>query len=774
MNSQFHVINKKTIVRLLSTTAITLASAQAYGQSDNLAVEEILVTATKRTEAITEVPLAILAFSGDFTRDRNLDDVKDLITYSPGITGNSKDSFIDAVAIRGIRTQDFGVGGDPSVGFFKNGFYQGRNGAVVSSLFDIERAEVLRGPQNFLFGRNAISGAISTHTARPKFDSTSGFIDLDVGERGHFVGEGAINLPVNENFALRFAGYYSTEDGYVDNAFDPNGDRLIAHDKWAVRGSADYQNGPLSIQLTAEYEDREQSGSVYRATGLGDNFDALEELFGPFNLPEDGRDVNQDNSFGSIDEGEVGSVTLRVDYDLDFAVLTSQTGYKEHTYNYREDFDGLPISINNFGLDQKGTYFEQELRLVSQNDGPLSWYVGASYYNEDLDALFSAQGDEEVICAYYYFAYYGENLNGSCLADVYYATAVPEGLLEQGDVDGKYTGYAAYVDLTYQFTDTFDFSIGLRYTDDKKTFSNNVLPVTSALGPFFTYSITTNGPLTDTRSYDALTPRFVARWRPDDDNTYYASVTRGFKAGGFGTFGFSPVPGGPAISAGDELQPGDAVPDDFDPEKLWSFEAGHKGRFLDGRISTDLNLYYYDYKDLQLLVFQDGGGLIFNLGNVKGYGAEGTITGNLNQYFDAFASLAFNETDITDAGPACSLPTCDGNTLGTPRWSGAVVLNGHVPMGEGELFATAEMFFESSKGGGIENSAISRVGSFTDTTIRAGYREDAWSLTAYVENLTNELYYDQGNNNDAVIPAHFFGPSRPRTFGVRFSRSFGS
>lgn len=773
MNYPFHSAKRNTLVKLLSTTALVFASTQAMGQDKGSAIEEIMVTATKREESIVEVPLAIIAFSGDFTRDVNLDDVKDLITYSPGVTGNSKDSFIDAVAIRGIRTQDFGVGGDPSVGFFKNGFYQGRNGAVVSSLFDIERAEVLRGPQNFLFGRNAISGAISTHTARAKTDSTSGYIDLDVGERGHFVGEGAINLPVNENFAVRFAGYYSTEDGYVDNAFDPDGERLISHDKWAVRGSADYQNGPLKVELTAEYEDREQSGSVYRATGLGENFDTLEELFGPFNLPEDGRDVNQDNSFGNIDEGEIGSVTLRVDYDLDFAVLTSQTGYKEHTYNYREDFDGLPISINNFGLDQEGKYFEQELRLVSQNDGPFSWYVGASYYNEDLDALFSAQGDEEVICAYYYFAYYGENLNGSCLADVYYTTAVPEGLLEQGIVNGKYSGYAAYVDLTYQFTDTFDFSFGLRYTDDKKTFSNNVLPVTSALGPFFTYSVTTNGPLTDTRSYDALTPRFIARWRPDENNTYFASVTRGFKAGGFGTFGFSPVPGGPAIEFGDELQPGDAVPDDFDPEKLWSFEVGHKGTFVDGRISTDINLYYYDYKDLQLLVFQDGGGLIFNLGNVKGYGAEGTLTGNINQYFDTFVSLAFNETDISDAGPACSLPTCDGNTLGTPRWSGAVVLNGHVPMNEGELFATAEMFFESSKGGGIENSVISRVDAFADVALRAGYREDDWSLTAYVENLTNSLYYDQGNNNDAIIPAHFFGPSRPRTFGIRFSKNFG-
>lgn len=765
--------SKKADLLRAGVSGLALVSLTEHVAAQAVPIEEIVVSATKRLESARDVPLALTALSGEFTRNVNLDDVKDLISYTPGVTGNSKDSFIDVVAVRGIRTQDFGVGGEPSVGFFKNGLYQGRNGSVVTSLFDIERSEVLRGPQNFLFGRNAISGAFSVHTARPKFDGTSGFIDLDVGERGHFVTEGAINKPVNENLAVRLAGYYSTENGYVDNAFDPNGDPLIEHEKWAVRGSIDYINGPFTAQLTLEYEDREQSGSVYRATGRGENFDTLEELFGPLNIPENGRDVNQDLSLGNFDNGEVGSLALRMEYEFDGATLVSLTGYRDHTYNYREDYDGTSLNINDFGLDQEGTYFEQEVRLVSNTDGPFSWYVGASYYEEDLDAFFTAQGDEELFCAYYYFAYYGEDLTGSCLADVYYATAVPEGLLEQGDVDAKNTGYAAYLDLSYQITDTFDVSLGLRYARDKKRFANNVLPVTSALGPFFTYSVTTNGPLEDTRTFDDFSPRFIARYRPNDDHTFFASITRGYKAGGFGTFGFSPVPGGPAIGFGDELQPGDAVPDDFGAETLWSYEVGHKGTFADGRLTTDLNLYYYDYKDLQLLVFQDGGGLIFNLGEVRGYGAEMSITAQLNQYVSLFSNIALNETDIFDAGAACALDTCDGNRLDTPRWSGASVLNVQYPTSSGEYFAAAEVFWESAKGGGIENLALSRVEAFADATLRAGFRTDAWSVTGYVENVFNELYYDQGNNNDGILVPHVFGPSRPRTFGIRFAYSFG-
>ena len=160
---------------VLVGSASLLALSSAFTAQAQIPDDEVIVRATKRATSIQDVPLAITALSGDFVSEVNLNDVKDLITYSPGVTGNSQDSFIDAVAIRGIRTQDFGVGGDPSVGFFKNGIHQGRNGAVVSTLHDIERGEVLRGPQNFLFGRNAISGAISTHTKRPIFqDEISG------------------------------------------------------------------------------------------------------------------------------------------------------------------------------------------------------------------------------------------------------------------------------------------------------------------------------------------------------------------------------------------------------------------------------------------------------------------------------------------------------------------------------------------------------------------------------------------------------------------------
>ena len=238
----------KTLAKAVYTAAI--ASAIATPASAQT-LEEVIVTATKRAESVQDVPLAITALSGDFVNQVNLDDVKDLVSFTPGVTGNSQDSFIDAISVRGIRTQDFGVGGDPSSAFFKNDLYEGRNGSAVTSLYDIERAEILRGPQGFLFGRNSIGGAFSVHTKRAQVgEDLSGYIDLDVAERGRFATEGAINVPVSDNFAMRFAGYYSTEDGFAKNFFPGRGDE-IEHDKWALRWSTTYEKDRLGVRGSA-------------------------------------------------------------------------------------------------------------------------------------------------------------------------------------------------------------------------------------------------------------------------------------------------------------------------------------------------------------------------------------------------------------------------------------------------------------------------------------------------------------------------------------------
>ena len=236
----------------LAVSAALISTGPAVAQT----LEEVIVVATKREQGVMDVPLAITALSGNFIAETNLNDVKDLIAYTPGVSGNSQDSYIDAVSIRGVRTQDFGVGGDPSSAFFKNDRYEGRNGSAVTSLFDVERAEILRGPQGFLFGRNSIGGAFSVHTRKAEIGSSDAYIDFDFGQREHAVFEGAVNIPISDNFAMRLAGYSSHEEGFVKNVF--SGSNEIDHNKKAIRWSTRYESDALSIDTVVDWEDRKQ------------------------------------------------------------------------------------------------------------------------------------------------------------------------------------------------------------------------------------------------------------------------------------------------------------------------------------------------------------------------------------------------------------------------------------------------------------------------------------------------------------------------------------
>ncbi|MBE9537623.1 MAG: TonB-dependent receptor [Proteobacteria bacterium] len=754
-------------------------TAPSWAQS----LEEVIVTATKRSESVQDVPLAITALSGDFVSKMNLDDVKDLVSYTPGVTGNSQDSFIDAISVRGIRTQDFGIGGDPSSAFFKNDLYEGRNGSAVTSLYDVNRAEILRGPQGFLFGRNSIGGAFSVHTQRAEVgDGYSGYVDVDVAERDRFSTEGAINIPVSDSFAMRMAGYYSTEGPFAKNVYD--GGKLIEHDKWALRWSTTYEQDRLAIYTTAEYETREQSGSVYRAIDEGDIWDAFDENFGGVELGGNDEQIDSDRSFGDRDDADILSLGMRVDYDFDFATLTSNTGYKDHDYQYTEDYDGTPLNINTYGQDQEGDYFQQELRLTSNSDGALSWYAGASYYKETIDTTFSFIGDENLFCQYYGNYYYpGNDFTGCEDLYNYYEydfTPSPDGTLtETGRIKGEYEGWATYVNLDYYITENFDVEVGVRYTNDEKDFNISVPNPESELGPYWAYTFATDGFIKDSESWDDTTFRVLAKWRPGDDTMFFASYTQGFKSGGFGSFwlrdgaGNAPEYGQKGITQEDGFLPGT-----FEPETVDSYEIGYKDSFFDGNANVDLTAFYYEYEDLQILFFDGGASIVDNVGQVEAYGLEGSITASLSDNFNLYLTAGYLDTEATDVQQVCDDPddanACEGSSLfWAPEWSAAAVLDAHFPMGDGAITGSFEVFWEDERGGGWAGLEETMIDAAAIAAMRVAYEsDDNWYVEAYVENVFDEFKWDGQNNNGGILPSHFFGPQRPRTFGVRLGTSW--
>ena len=735
-------------------------------------LEEIVVTATKRAESLMDVPLAITALSGEAIREVNLNDVKDLISFTPGITGNSKDSFLDFVSIRGIRTIDFGNGGDPSVSLYKNGLYQGRTGSAVSSLYDIERAEVLRGPQGFLFGRNSVSGAMNIITAKPNLDASSGYAELDLGERGVFVFEGAANIPVSDTFALRIAGYHSEEDGFVENL--AGGPDLIAHDKNAIRVTGRVQTQKLTADLMLEYEDRDQTGTVYRQTGQGRAFTVHQTRINggvPIEVSPDGRTVNNDNTLEPIDLAEIFHVGLQLDYDLGNMVFTSLTGYKDHDYAYIEDYDGSPLVLFNYGQDQTGDYFEQEFRLTSTDDGPLSWYAGASYYSEDIDTVFLGQMEEDAYClGYWYyncqdlFDYYN---SGPYAYYLYYYfgsyvwNPTADGLVnDRNRIIGKYKGYSAYADLSYRFNESFDVSVGLRYTYDEKQFSQEVLPDPG--GSLLAYKVQTgfstpNGALTDKQDWDEVTWRVIANWRPNDSTLLFGSITTGYKPG------------------------------DFGPETVTSYEVGYKGTILGGGTQIAATAFFYDYEDLQAIFTEGLRVIVDNVGQVDGTGAELEVITALTDHLDLRFGASWFDSEATNVQAFCGAgeellgdpDICDGQSIPwAPEWTAFTVLRGNYPVGEGEAFGHLSWSWEDDYRGDWPNPSViyQRIKALNQTDIVLGYRQDSWRVSAYVENVFDQIWYDGAYSDDPgqfnIYSQHTFGPSRPRTAGVRFGIDF--
>lgn len=766
-------------------SASALAMMVALPSVSHAAIEEIIVTSQKRAESVMDVPLSITAFDADFMEENSIRNSKDLIKYTPGFAGDTKDSFLEFISVRGISTNDFGAGGDPSVGFFKNGLYQGRTGSAVTNLFDMDRAEVLRGPQGFLFGRNAIAGAISFHTKKPQFDeSISGYLSLGAGQRNLLEMEAAINLPVSDNFALRIAGTTAQEDGYVSNTYIPGSEKLNGYDDGAARISAAFKGEGWDLTLIGEYENHENSGATYRAQDdAGRAFWAAK--FGAGLMPEkDLYTVHLDNILGSYDRSEVEAFSAELNIDLGFAMLTSITGYKDHTYSYAEDFDGTAVPLGGWAQDQEGDYFEQELRLVSQDDGPLSWYAGASFFEENLDVSYLNRGTADAICAYYYYwvsatasncaevyatPYYW---NGLSYVSGYYGYTGLTGVLhdEGNSIRGRYRGFAAYVDLNYEINDKWDVGVGLRYVNNEKDFGINVYEGTSALGSLYNYGFYTDGWVDRSDSWNGFTPRIIARYRPNDDTLIYGSITSGWKSGGYNSYGI--IANGGYDPTGMAL-PG-ATPDIYKEETVVSYEVGVKGDTANDRLRYDVAAYMYKYKDLQLQYWNYPGYKNTNIGEADAFGVEGSLQAILSDSLDVIFSGAYNTNEID--GISHVFPGTDGNALQmTPEFKFSGMIKYHTRIGDtGEVAASFDFVTQTERWTDLDNIVAQRLDGWTDMSARLSYSDDAgWSLTAYVENLLDEAYYDAGYGGSDIYPQVKYGISRPRTAGVRFRVDFG-
>lgn len=730
---------------------------------------EIVVTAQRRAETVADVPIAISAFDGDTITNLRLDDVKDLIRFTPGFTGASEDSWVDTIAIRGIVSNDYGIGGDPSIGLFKDGVYQGRSGAAVTSLYDIERAEALRGPQGFLFGRNAISGAISVITAKPDPRRFAGHVYAGYGEADRFDLEAALNVPVTGKWVARIAIQASDYDGWVDNAFTPGlDDRLMGGSKQAVRASLRYAGDGLDVTLIAEHERRRLDGTPYRASDADrEVLDYLDAALGQSILVRGDRGDVDSDLIDPREDGDITSVTALVEAPLGFATLSSITGYRDYRFFYSEDYDGTPLTLGNYVQRQRGSYLSQELRLVSPDKRRLTWSIGLSGYREEVRARFANEADETAVC----LAGYGYADCESMTQDLYGTPFVPApgGLLvDINDVASLNVGLSAYADVNYELAHGLQLGAGLRYTWDRKRFTLDIPPSTSSVGNVWTFTYFTDGPITAARSWDGVTPRFYARYQLSPSLSTYASITRGYKAGGFGSFTVE-APG--AIPDYGQV-PAGTIPDAFAPETVWSAEAGIKGHALHRRVQFDITGFRYVYSNLQTNFFNPATRTqeVINVGKVHGTGVEAALTLRPARWLEFAGNVTWTHTrKIGDRD--CVVRDCGG--LPNPVWASSGWATLRQPVARGEAWLQAEWVHRGRRRESFDWRGITRLGAYAAVNLRVGYKDDrGWELTAHVENLFDRRYFNGAENNGSLTPSTLWGVSQPRNIGAEFRWRF--
>lgn len=628
--------NENGTTKLLLTTSlvgglfmVTISGQAIAEDTTSFQLEEITVTARKREESLQDAPLSVTAFSTAGLEKRGITNLGNISAYTPNVDINAGKgdggSTNAAVFIRGVGQNDFIFPTDPGVGIYVDGVYIARSIGGMMDLADVERVEILRGPQGTLYGKNTIGGALNIVTSRPDGE-LSGQIKLIGGQREHFDVEANLNFPLIEDVlsgkialaSKNQKGYSKRIDGGLDLG-DTNVDAIRVGLNWTASEDVD-------VYLSFDASRIRQNGVA--GTLLG-TFNSAGSLYGPYNalaapfitavngLPAgslfDDRYVTGDpalsNGTGPTkDDNDTWGLSLNVDWDVnENMTVKSITAYRKMDATIQTDIDYSPFPVIHTAEEQHQKQFSQEIQLGgTAMDGKLNWLLGGYYFNEkinDDNNTFLASGLFQVL----------ETLPGAVVPLVGGVTcpSVPAAPCAGGagnpwnaalDFDvNPFTkldtdNLAAFLHVTYDVTDQLSVTLGGRYSYEKKEyFIDSIFPASGKIA---------TPPTTETQSWSKFTPKVGLDYHVNDDVLLYASFSKGFKSGGWNPRPLDPL----------EFKT-------FDQENLTAYEMGIKSRLMDDRMTFNLAGFYSQYKDLQLFINSinpNNGSLLLTLENAWG------------------------------------------------------------------------------------------------------------------------------------------------------------
>ena len=741
----------------LVATLLTISGAGVpfLAGAQPAALEEVIVTATRRDEGLQAVPIMVNAFSAEVIQEAGIQNADDIAILSPSLSISTNITpFTAAFRIRGIGTSQSDIALEPSVGLFIDDVYLNRSGLGMSDLNDIERIEVLHGPQGTLYGKNTNAGAISIFTKRPNPDAFEGYVESTVGNYDSRRLTAATSGPLSDTVAYRLTGNVNQQDGYFNNR---GGKDLNAADDWYVLGKLLYApSDTLSFLLTGSRVDRdthccgadavqsEQVNAELAARGLpidkNDPFDfeIATDIDGQFKVRTD-------------------SLSLVTDLQLAAGALKSITAWGESDGTATRDVDVSQLDvIYQVNGVSTGDYFSQELRFASEANGPFNYQLGFFYYQSTTTG-----GDNQP------WTFLGEDIItvGNQTPEI--AGLLPPGIplnfvAQPGDsirarVKLDTENVAVFGQSTYDITGRWRVTGGLRWTYEQKEADLLVAIDSTAISAALTGEslltrVTTPIDNDFTRDADDINWLLNTSYDVFAETMVFASVATGSKSGGFNTVN------------------GAVNEREFDDETTISYETGVKSTLLDARLRINASLFYTEISDYQAQQQLDTGigTRVSNQGDVETAGLDLNIEGLPLPNLTLTAGLLYLDKREITSGPdqGLELPF-------TAEYSGTLSATLVFPWADGYHYTRADYSYMDDH---LTNaSAVTEEKDIQERTtlnLKTGWRNDRWNVSIWAKNLTDDAYASLTAETLPLsgVDAYFLSP--PRTYGATLRYDF--
>jgi iron complex outermembrane recepter protein len=730
------------------------AHAQTQAQAGEDTITDIVVTAQRRIEVLSEVPLSISAITGEELTRKRIRDTSDLVSLAPGLTGKAQGIATPVFAIRGISTNSIGIGGESSIGVFWDEGYLGRLESANLPFYDLERVEVLKGPQSTLFGRNASAGAISVRSRRPR-DHIGADASLSYGSFNEVQATVGVDVPVvSDKLLLRTSGYYHRSDGTEQNILlnrsFGGGETISARAVLTAKPSD-------KVDLTAIAYFVKDNGGGFPSKTIDPTLSAAGRLtVNPF----DGR---QAQNIGTFENRQIFAGNFEANIELGSGLsLKSITTALRTNLDRQFDGDGsaLPLLSANF-RDYRDETFGQEIRLIGDSDH-INWFIGGSFFSERIrqnaDLGFSENalvGGTPIPDNTLFPGQPAFQVCAEPLTTVIFGGPCNDNAVERISGRGRYQSYAGFGDLTYKITDALKITVGARVSYDRKNFTYSVAAdtgIAAQLRGGNIFSSATAGDRQFQRDFSSLQPRLVLNYKLRDEAIIFGSISKGFKAGGFD----------PAATI-------DRVP--FNPETVWAYEIGTRLSTPDHKARIAASVYFQDYNGYQIQVLRNGTTSTINAPKVRSYGAEVEATWKPVRWFTFEVNAALNSATFRRlSGDTGNL--AGNRLLYAPEFTGfAAIEIEAVRRNNWSLFTRGSLRHESSQFFTRENRPTESASGFSvvDASVTLALNNPVIKIRAFARNLLAEKYLiyavDQGFG--VVV-----NRGEPRLFGIEVSGAF--